>query len=111
MRGQTGATYKATITNVGDREIHAGAASAVNAIDTLPQGLVATQIAGTGWNCTLSTLTCTRSDGLAVGGSFPPVTITVNVATNAPSTVTNAITATGGGSNWGGAKDPTTIVP
>src|SRR2546428_13119002 len=30
--------------------------------DTLPSGLTATGLAGTGWTCVLATLTCTRSD-------------------------------------------------
>lgn len=111
LRGQVGATYNAIIKNVGDREIHAGAASAVNAIDTLPAGLTATKMAGPGWSCTLATLTCTRSDGLAVGASFPAITITVNVANNAPSSVTNLVTATGGGCNWAGSRDVTRILP
>ncbi len=48
--------------------------------DTLPAGLTATAISGTGWSCTLSTLTCTRSDALAAGAIYPPITVTVNVA-------------------------------
>lgn len=110
-RGQTGATYTLTVTNVGDRDIHAGPASAVNVIDNLPAGLIAIQITGSGWNCTLATVSCTRDDGLAMGASFPPVTVTVNVASNAPAKVTNAATASGGGSTWGNATDVTTILP
>lgn len=109
--GQTGATYSITVSNVGDRDIHAAAESTVNIIDNLPSGLIATEIAGAGWSCTLATVSCTRQDGLAVGASFPPVTVTVNVASNAPTKVTNAATASGGGSNWGNAKDVTTIIP
>jgi len=37
-----------------------------------------------------------RSDPLAIGASYPPITITVNVAEDAPATVTNQVTASGG---------------
>ena len=34
---------------------------------------------------------------LAAGGSYPPLTLTVNVAANAPASVTNTATVSGGG--------------
>ena len=48
--------------------------------DTLPGGLTATAIGGTGWTCTLTPLACTRSDGLDAGASYPAITVTVSVA-------------------------------
>ena len=80
--------------------------------DTLPSGLTATAIAGTGWSCVLGTLTCTRGDALANGSSYPAITLTVNVAANAPASVTNTVNVSGGTeSNTGNnsANDPTTI--
>jgi hypothetical protein len=74
--------------------------------------LTATAIGGTGWGCTLATLTCTRSDALAAGGSYP-LTLTVTVAGNAAASVTNGVTVSGGGeSNTANdtAADLTTIV-
>lgn len=82
--------------------------------DSLPNGLTATGIGGTGWNCDLTSLTCSRSDGLTVGGSYPAIILTVNVAANAPSLVTNTATVSGGNENNTGnnlAGDPTTINP
>ncbi len=110
-QGQMGATYTITAKNVGDRAIHAASTSAVNLVDRLPNGLTATDISGDGWSCTLSTLFCTRSDGLAVGATFPPVTVTVNVSSDAPASVTNSATASGGGSRWSTAKDVTNVGP
>ena len=81
-------------------------------VDTLPAGLTATAVSGTGWSCTLATLTCTRSDALAAGASYPAVTVTVNVASTAPASVTNTATVSGGGDANGAnnsASDPTTI--
>ena len=83
----------------------------VTVTDTLPAGLTATAISGTGWSCTLGTLTCTRTDALAASASYSGVTLTVNVASNAVS-VTNTATVSGGGElNTANdtASDPTTI--
>jgi uncharacterized repeat protein (TIGR01451 family) len=106
-QGQTGATYAITVTNVGTGP----SSGVVSVIDTLPAGLTATAISGTGWSCTVATLTCTRSDVLAIGLGFPVITLTVNVAASAPASVTNTATVSGGGDTNAGnntASDPTT---
>src|SRR5207244_3290462 len=85
---------------------------AVTVTDTLPSGLTATAISGTGWTCVLGTLTCTRSDVLAAGASYPAITLTVNVANNAAASVTNSVSVSGGGELNAGndsANDATTI--
>ncbi|MGW4518422.1 S8 family serine peptidase [Streptomyces sp. NPDC004393] len=76
--------------------------------DTLPAGLTARSINGSGWTCTRATLTCTRSDVLGAGNSYPPITLTVNAScrTQRQDTdgasgdrerqVTNTATVTGG---------------
>ncbi len=107
-QGQVGATYAITATNSGTSATNA----AVSVTDTLPAGLTATAISGTGWTCVLGTLTCTRSDALAGGASYPAITLTVNVAGNAPASVTNTANVAGGGeTNTANntANDPTTI--
>jgi hypothetical protein len=63
----------------------------------LPAGLIATSISGDGWTTNLDTLTCTRSDALPAGQEYPFITVTVNVATNAPNNVTNTASVSGGG--------------
>jgi uncharacterized repeat protein (TIGR01451 family) len=106
--GQTGALYAITVSNTG----HGPTVGAVTVTDNLPGGLSATAIGGTGWSCTLGTLTCTRSDALAAGNSYPAITLTVNVAANAPSLVTNTAAVSGGGeTNTANdtASDPTII--
>lgn len=109
-QGQIGATYTITVSNVG-----AGSTvGAVNVVDTLPAGLAATGLSGTGWACNLGTLTCTRSDPLAPAGSYAPITLTVNVASNAAPSVTNVATVSGGGEinvSNDTAKDITAILP
>src|SRR5262249_35240419 len=107
-QGGTG-TYTITASNAGT----AATTAAVSVVDTLPSGLTATAMSGSGWSCTLSTLTCTRSDALAARSSYPALTPNVNVASNAPISVTNAANVSGGGElNTGNdsASDPTTIV-
>src|SRR5204863_9694640 len=93
VQGQAGAVYTITVSNSGS----ALSSGMVTVTDTLPGGLTATAISGTGWSCTLATLMCTRSDVLAEGASYPTITVTVNVAANAPTSVTNTATVAGGG--------------
>jgi uncharacterized repeat protein (TIGR01451 family) len=90
-QGQTGATYILSVINNGG----APSVGPITLTDTLPTGLTATAMSGTGWNCTLATLTCTSSDPVSYASA--PITLTVNVALNAPSSVTNVVTAAGGG--------------
>ncbi len=104
-QGQTGATYAITVHNSGS----GATAGTVTLTDTLPAGLTASGMAGTGWTCDPATLTCTRADALAPGGSYPAITLTVNVAGNAPASVINSVTLSGGGSPNSSANDPTTI--
>lgn len=107
-QGQTGATYVITVRNTGGGPT----SGAVTVTDTLPTGLAATAIGGTGWTCVLGTLSCTRSDALAPAAAWPPITVTVTVATNAAASVTNTATVSGGGDASPGnntATDPTTV--
>lgn len=75
-QGQTGAIYIITASNSGS----APTVGTVALTDTLPANLSATSMAGAGWTCTLATLTCTRADALGIGGSYPQITLTVNVS-------------------------------
>jgi len=108
-QGDVGDTYTLIATNSGS---HATSGT-VTVVDTLPVGLTATNLEGNGWSCTLATLTCTRSDVLAGSTSYPSITLTVNVASNAAALLTNNATVSGGGeTNTGndGASDPTAVV-
>jgi Ca2+-binding RTX toxin-like protein len=109
-QGQSGAQYTIAVSNVGT----AAANDTVTVVDNLPSGLTATAITGSGWNCTLSTLTCDRSDALAAGNSYPNITLTVDVAANAPASVTNSasVSISGDGNAADNtSNDPTTIGP
>jgi len=103
--GQTGA-YQIVITNPA----FATTSGTVTATDTLPNGLTATAISGTGWTCTLSPLSCTRSDALADGASYPAITISVNVSGSlSTSTIDNQVSVVNG-AFMNEATDATVIV-
>jgi hypothetical protein len=93
IQGQDGAMYSLVVHNMGG----AATTGMVTLTDTLPGTLTATAMSGPGWTCTPATATCTRSDALASGVSYPAVTLTVNVGANAPANVVNEATVSGGG--------------
>jgi len=41
-------------------------------------------------------LTCIENSALGAAASYPPITVTVNVARNAPASVINTVTSSGG---------------
>lgn len=89
-----GAAYTIVVRNVGPGPSDAP----VTVTDSLPARLTATDMGGTGWTCDLNALTCTRADSVASGGSYPPITLTVDVVTQGgPGTVTNSVAVSGGG--------------
>ena len=109
-QGGTGAVYTISIVNLGT----AASSGTVSVVHTLPGGLTATAISGAGWTANLGTLICTRSDTLAAGAAYPPITVTVDVAANAAALVTNTASVSGGGDGNAAnntASDPTVINP
>ncbi|HLJ86061.1 MAG TPA: hypothetical protein VKZ53_04510 [Candidatus Angelobacter sp.] len=110
-QGEIGETYTVTVSNLGSVPTN----STVTVVDALPTGLTATSIAGTGWNCALGTLTCTRADALPSSpASFPAIVITVNADPAAtPGSRNNTATVSGGGeiiTSNDVSNDPTMIV-
>src|SRR5207249_5376263 len=91
VQSQTGAVYTITVNNVGN----AATTGQVAVIDPLPAALTVTGLSGNGWTCALATVTCTRSDSLAAKASYPAITLTVNVAPDAPGSVTNTVSVSG----------------
>lgn len=92
-QSQVGATYTITATNSGGNTTTAP----VTVSTSLPTGIVATAMAGTGWTCVLGTLTCTRSDALAGSASYAAITLTVNVSANATTPLVPSSSVAGGG--------------
>jgi hypothetical protein len=64
----------------------------VTVTESLPPGLSLVSLSGAGWNC--NTLpTCSRSDSLNGGASYPAITAVVNVSSSAVSPQLNGVTA------------------
>ena len=111
-QGQIGATYTLTVFNGGPGST---TGAAVTVTDTLPAGLTATAMSGSGWSCNVGTITCTSSASVAALTNFPPITLTVNVSATAALNLINSATVSGGGEaalNNGNnsANDPTFVL-
>lgn len=104
-KGQMNATYTVTVTN--QAAATGPTKGTVTVTDTIPSGLTLVSMAGTGWTCTSNT--CTRTDALGAGKSYPAITVTVDVSSNAPASVTNTVKVSGGDSPAATATNPTTI--
>lgn len=87
-----GDAYTITVTNSGNG-ITTGT---VSVVDTLQAGLTATGLSGRGWTIAANNLSATRTDALAAGSSYPPLTLTVSVSAYMGS-VTNQVNVSGGG--------------
>src|SRR5262249_8916723 len=115
VQGQNGAVYNINVSNVG---VLSPAGGPVGAPDNVPSALPGAWASGTGWACSsgpTTSMTCTRDAGvLAQNQSSPPITVNVNVATNAPTSVTNFTQVSGIGDanpNNNLASDVTAITP
>ena len=89
--GQTGAGFPVVVSNA------AGAGPTVGTVTvkaTVSLGLTLVSLSGPGWSCSAGT--CARNDVLGAGSSYPPITLTVNVAPDAPSQVMTEIAVSGG---------------
>jgi uncharacterized repeat protein (TIGR01451 family) len=104
--GQIGAQYEIVVSNLGTEPT----SGLVTVTDTLPTGLRPTAIGGSGWTCTQPSGPCVRIDPLAPGASHPAVTLTVNVAANAPSPLVNFVAVQGGGDANGANNSATSVV-
>jgi hypothetical protein len=105
-QGDTADTYTINVKNNGPGPT----GGIVTVTEAPPTGLTVTGLSGTNWTCSTVSLTCTYSLPVAATIGFPAITATVSVAANAPASVTNAATVSGGGSaGTEAATDATTI--
>jgi uncharacterized repeat protein (TIGR01451 family) len=98
VRG-TAVTYQVVVSNVGTFGASSGL---VTMNDTLPLGAVPTSASGTGWACVVAqqTVSCVRSDALPAGSAYPVITVNATVSQNAPGTLANTATVSGGEVNF-----------
>jgi hypothetical protein len=102
-QGQQNAMYTVLVSNTANTGTTSGT---VTVTESVPPQLGLVSMAGTGWTCPgTAANNCTRSDPLAGGASYPPVLVTVSVAANAPSQVSNLVTVSGGGSASASVND------
>jgi uncharacterized repeat protein (TIGR01451 family) len=114
VRGTQG-TFNLVVSNVGGLPT----TGKVVIDDALPGGLGGLGVvsaSGDGWTCSVDTgpansLHCERADGLAVGASFPAVSVLVNVLESAPDTVVNTGVTNGGGETNTSNNSDTDTVP
>ena len=105
-QGQTNAIYTVIVSNNVDAVPTSGT---VTVTELVPTGLTLVSMMGNLWTCPPGGTTCARSDVLSGGASYPPITVTVNVAGSAPASVTNQVILSEGGSAVGYATDSTNI--
>ncbi len=102
---QTGAIYTISVSNPGSTST----TGTVTVTENIPPGLALTGMTGALWNC--SGNTCTRNDALASNSSYPPITVTVNVASNAAASLTNQVSVSTPGFSTATANDSTQVLP
>ncbi len=106
LRGGT-VTYLITVTN-GSNGPTSGS---ITMQDTIPTGLTVTSVSGdTDWTCTnAQPVSCSRSTPLAAGANSV-ITLNANIATNAPSTITNTATVQVAGESNSGNNANSSVI-
>ena len=103
-QGQVDAAFLVTVSNksgAGDTN------GVVTITEALPSGLTLMSMTGPGWTCSANT--CFRSDALPGGTSYPAITVTVNVASNAGSPLVNRVSLLGGSAALSAADSATVV--
>ncbi|MBI2817239.1 MAG: hypothetical protein HYX72_09895 [Acidobacteria bacterium] len=103
-------TYNVVVTNIG----RGATSGTVTLVDIYPPGGALTTISWEGFLCSgtpPSTLTCTRSDTLAPGASYPAMSLTVDIPSTVSTSVTNNVTVSGGGETNTGNNSATDVAP
>jgi uncharacterized repeat protein (TIGR01451 family) len=101
-----GSTGQYTVT-VNNASLAGPTRSKVTVTEVLSPWLTINSMSGAGWTCASNS--CSRTDALAGGASYPAITITVNVSSTAPAQVTNQVTVSGGGGVMAGLQQVTQL--
>jgi uncharacterized repeat protein (TIGR01451 family) len=98
-RGQTG-VYTIFVSNVGP----GSSSGQVKLVDTLPGFMSPVGVTAPGWACTFTSaqVTCVRSDGLATGGTYPTITLTVRNSVVGAGRWINVARLSGGSDDFNG---------
>jgi len=103
-QGQQNATYTITVSNKSGASSTSGS---VYVEELFPPSLTPVSMSGSGWVCTQ--YYCSRGDALSGGSSYPAITVTVNITSNAPASVVNMAVVSGGGAGALTVSDTTSI--
>ena len=95
--GGTAYNFSIPVTNAGDVPT-SGTVTVTDEVDPTQFSSV-NSVGGDGWTCTPAgfDVTCTRSDPLAPGATYPPIVINATVEDPVPATVINTANVSGGG--------------
>lgn len=91
LQGQTNAVYLIRVANQGSTPT----SGMISVVDSMPSGITITSMWGPGWTCAANT--CTRSDSWPSGQMLPTISVLATIAPNAPPSVSNMATVSGGG--------------
>jgi hypothetical protein len=92
-KGENNALYSILVSDISST----ATSGAITVSEALPAGMTLVSMAGAGWTCVAGGHTCTRSDSLSGGRSYPVVTVTVDIAASAQSPLVISVTVSGGG--------------
>ncbi len=101
VAGEQGAQITASISvadNTGPTGDPAGS-NPLTLTDVLNSALTYSSASGSGWSCSAAgqTVTCTNHGAVAQGGSYPELTLNVNVSGTASGTISNSVSVSGAG--------------
>jgi hypothetical protein len=107
VQGQN-AVYTVTVGNVAGAEPTSGTVTVTEAV---PNGLTLMGMSsGTTWSCTLLSASCTTNTVLNPGSKYPSITVTLSMPYNAPASVSNQVSASGGDSATTSVTESTPVL-
>jgi hypothetical protein len=92
VQGERGAAFAISVSNAAGAAPTSGT---VTVAEKIPSGLTLVSMYGSGWSC--ANTTCSRSDVLTGGETYPPIGVVVSVAIDAPDMAVNVASVSGGG--------------
>ena len=104
--GQNGALFTITVSNSA---LAGPSTGTVTVTENPAAGLTVASMSGSGWSC--STGSCSRSDTLLAGSTYPPINVTTNVISTARSQATNQAFVSGGGAYSAAGADLAPVTP
>jgi exo-1,4-beta-D-glucosaminidase len=97
-QGDPADRYRITVINQGGGPTAGRNDTPIVATVAVPAGETPVALYGSGWTCSLASVTCRRSDALpGESAEEPPIVLAVAVSPDAPASLTQSVTVSGGG--------------